>query len=68
MRLVDDFWRVIPTFKPGGVDIDWPYLVTPIGIGGIWVAVFLGALRGRPLVPPLDPVFRSVLEEARAHE
>lgn len=68
MRLVDDFWRVIPAFKPGGFDIDWPYLVTPIGIGGVWIAVFLGALRRRPLVPPKDPTFHAVLEEALAHE
>lgn len=67
MRLVDEFWRVIPAFEPDGLAIRWTYLTAPAGIGGVWVAVFARALRGRPLVPLNDPIFQPLLAEARSH-
>ncbi|HXF59559.1 MAG TPA: hypothetical protein VN539_07020 [Candidatus Saccharimonadales bacterium] len=68
LRLVDDFWRVIPVFEPEGMALRWSYLTAPLGIGGIWVAIFTRALRHRPLLPLHDPVFQSLLAEARDHE
>jgi len=67
MRLVDDFWRVIPAFEPERLAFRWTSFTAPLGIGGVWVAVFARALRRRPLVPLNDPVFQPLPAEARSH-
>lgn len=65
MRLVDLFWLVAPAFHHTGVAIHWMDVVAPVGIGGIWVALFLRQLQGTPLVPIHDPRLRELLERAR---
>ena len=62
MRLIDLFWIVIPTFyqahqapKHQSVLPHWLDFVAPIGIGGIWIFLFIMQLRRRPLIPPHDP-------------
>jgi hypothetical protein len=57
------FWLVNPTLHPARFTIHWLDIVTPIAIGGIWIALFVWVLFLRPLVPPLDPI----LTEARHH-
>jgi hypothetical protein len=42
-------------------------VVAPIGIGGIWLAVFASQLSKRPLIPINDPLYETVLEQAHAH-
>ncbi len=54
MRLVDLFWIVKPAF-PKAVLFHWMDFVAPIGVGGIWIAVFVWQLKGRPLLPLHDP-------------
>jgi hypothetical protein len=63
MRWVDLYWLAAPTFHhhPAG---HWLDIATMAGIGGIWVAVFVGQLASRPLLPVNDPD----LEEALAHD
>jgi hypothetical protein len=67
LRLVDDFWRVIPAFRPQGLGIHWTYVSAPLGIGGLWVALFVAILSKRPLLSPGDPEFAPVFAEAQAH-
>jgi hypothetical protein len=67
LRLVDDFWRVIPAFRPEGLGFHWTYATVPVGIGGLWVALFVEVLKRRPMLPLEDPEFEPVLAEARAH-
>jgi hypothetical protein len=67
LRLVDDFWRVIPAFRPNGLGFHWTYFTVPAGIGGLWIALFVAVLRRRPLLAFHDPEFASVLSEARSH-
>ncbi|MBI2876766.1 MAG: hypothetical protein HYY20_07785 [Candidatus Tectomicrobia bacterium] len=55
MRLIDLFWLVAPTFHREGLYVHWLDLAAPIGIGGIWMAVFTWYLKGRPLLPLHDP-------------
>lgn len=55
MRLVDLFWLVAPAFHREGLYIHWLDLAAPIAIGGIWMAVFAGFLKERPLLPLDDP-------------
>jgi len=64
MRLVDLFFIVTPALHPGAVSIHWMDVLAPIGIGGIWLWVFLGRLRGKALVPLHDPRFAGLPEPA----
>lgn len=54
-RVVDIFWIVIPTFRTHGFAIYWTDFAAFVGVGGIWLYVFLGQLRRRPLLPLHDP-------------
>lgn len=50
MRLVDGFWTVAATAHPG-FHLSWIDLSAPVGIGGLWLAVFIRQLKRRPLLP-----------------
>jgi len=51
MRLLDLFWLVIPAFHPTGLHVHWLDLVAPVGVGGVWMALFVRQLHGRSLLP-----------------
>jgi hypothetical protein len=53
----------VPEFFPYHIHISWMDFTAPIGIGGIWLALFLTNLLKRPLIPANDPN----LERALAH-
>ncbi|MFN0158557.1 MAG: hypothetical protein ACKVRP_10875 [Bacteroidota bacterium] len=57
MRLVDLFWTIIPAFSHNQVRLHWLDIIAPIAIGGMWVAVFMWQLKGKPLLPLHDPRF-----------
>ena len=61
MRLVDLFWLVAPAFHPAQLRIHWMDLVAPIGVGGIWVAVFVWQLGKRAILPVYDPRMKEAL-------
>src|SRR5262249_42249947 len=54
VRLIDHFWLIAPALHRGALHIDWMDLAAPVGIGGLWIAVFLRRLRSAPLVPLHD--------------
>jgi hypothetical protein len=64
MRLVDLFWQVEPGFHEHVPAFYWMYAAAPLAIGGIWLWLFLGELKKRPLLPVNEPY----LAEALAHE
>ena len=64
MRIVDLFWQVEPGFEHKEPAFYWMYLAAPLAIGGVWLWLFLGELKKRPLLPVNDPY----LAEALAHE
>lgn len=64
MRLVDLFWQVEPGFRNQAPAFYWMYLAAPLALGGLWLWLFLGELKKRPLLPVNDPY----LPEALAHE
>jgi hypothetical protein len=43
--LVHLFWLVAPTFHAGSFYVHWLDLITPLAIGGLWVAAFVWQLR-----------------------
>lgn len=55
MHLVDTYWLVMPTLHQGGVAVSWLDFAAPIGVGGLWLCVFLGRLKAAPLLPQRDP-------------
>jgi hypothetical protein len=82
MRIVDLFFLVSPEFDPSGVNrhllpageshgshlfVHWLDLAAPVGIGGIWLWMFLTQLAQRPLLPVRDPQLASALQSAGGH-
>ena len=65
-RVVDMFWLVEPTFRTNGFAVYWTDFAAFIGVGGIWIYVFLGQLRRRPLLPLQDARVMNPLPEAVA--
>lgn len=60
MRLLDLYWISAPAFQDGGpasAAPHWLDLLIPFSIGGLWLFVFFGHLKGRSLVPLNDPRF-----------
>jgi hypothetical protein len=64
LRLVDLYFIVTPALHPGEVTLHWMDILAPIGIGGIWLWVFLGQVRGQALLPLHDPRFAGMSEAA----
>ena len=67
LRLLDDYWRIVPGFRPLGLELRWTDLAAVAGVGGLWVALFVEVLKRRSMLPLHDPEFEPVLAEARAH-
>jgi hypothetical protein len=65
IRQVDFLWMVAPEFTPS-FHLSWMDVVAPIGIGGVWLAMFFWQLSKRPLVPINDPQYDSLLAAAQA--
>jgi hypothetical protein len=62
MRFVDLYWLVAPDFRKGHFGVSWMDFLAPIGIGGIWLGIFLWQLERRPLMPVGDPLLEEALE------
>jgi hypothetical protein len=56
MRLIDLYWTVMPTFAPDGFWLNGMILVTPLAIGGFWLAWFTWQLPGRLALPVVESV------------
>jgi hypothetical protein len=55
IRFVDLFWLVTPAFSPTALRVHWLDVVAPVGVGGVWLWVFVWQLQGRPVVAVNDP-------------
>jgi hypothetical protein len=58
-RAVDVYWFVEPTFRKNGFAFYWTDLAAFVGVGGIWVFLYLRELRRRPLLPLRDARLRQ---------
>ena len=65
MRLVDVFWLTQPALAGPRFRLHWMDLLAPIGVGGLWLAMFLWQLGKRPLLPMNDPEMQQALAHAR---
>ena len=74
MQLVFDYYLVLPNFADGQILDHWLDFVTPLAIGGIWLAYYLWQLERRPLVAVNDYNFAAAMRlreldaEEAAHE
>ena len=66
IRLVDVYWITEPAFFGQHLHIHWMDFVTPFAVGGVWLAVFFGQLKSRPLLPVQDPRLRGAPRETVA--
>jgi hypothetical protein len=68
VRLLDLYWLVAPDLADHaasqGVAFHWLDVTLPVGIGGLWLALFARQLKGRPLVPVGEPEIRELLDQA----
>lgn len=67
MRFIDLFWLVGPAFHPAVVPLPWMELLATIGLGGIWLSVYMSQLKRQPLLPVNEPALPGVLEHAKLH-
>lgn len=63
MRFVDLYWFIGPAFHREGFAVRWMDFVTPVALGGVWVAWFIRQLKGRPLISLQDSQLERMLEE-----
>jgi hypothetical protein len=61
IRLLDYYWHVAPEFHTTGLAVTLIDIALPIALGGVFVAVFAGQLKGRPLLPLQDPGLAKAL-------
>jgi hypothetical protein len=55
IRMIDLYWTVAPNFNEAKFGLHWMDILAPLGIGGIWMAMFLAQLKSRALMPVNDP-------------
>ena len=61
LHLLELFWLVLPAFYPSTLAIHWLDVGLPIGMGGLWMAVFVWQLQRRSLLPWHDPRLQEVV-------
>ena len=66
IRLVDDYWIIKPAFYNQQLKINWMDFVTPLAVGGLWLAAFFWQLKSRPLLPLKDPRLQGAPRETVA--
>jgi len=62
LTLVDIYWLLVPSYETLAPQFRLMDLFAVMGIGGVWLAAFLGQLKKLPLLALHDPRFEGVLE------
>jgi hypothetical protein len=66
MQLVDLYWLLGPDLVAHGhetvpLQVHWMDLAAVLGIGGLWLVLFVRQLRARPVLPLGEPAIRALL-------
>jgi hypothetical protein len=64
MRLVDLFWVVAPAFHRQGFHVHWLDFAVPLGLGGVWVSIFVREFKSVPPLPLHDTRFAEAAGDA----
>lgn len=67
VRMIDVYWVIEPSFYGNRVQIHWTDFVTPVAVGGFWLALFFWQLGRRPLLPLQDPRLEGAPRETVAY-
>ncbi len=62
VRFAEIYWLIAPAFNKEGFHFHYMDVVAPLGLGALWIGMFLRNLRGRPLVSLQDGQLLSQLE------
>ena len=65
-RAIDLFWFLEPTYRSKGLAFYWTDIVAFAGVGGIWLFLYIGQLRRRPLLPLRDTRLARPVAESLA--
>src|SRR5262249_21367103 len=65
MQLVYLYYQVLPAFPATSLADYWMSLIAPLGVGGLWLANFLGNLKAAPLLAPHDANREAALHYER---
>ena len=60
-RFLDLFFMIGPEAYPNGLAFHWLDVAAPVGLGGVWVALFISNLKSRPLLPLHDAGLENAL-------
>lgn len=66
-HIVDLFWLIIPSFHPTGIQVSWMDFAALLGVGGMWVAMFIALLKREPLLAQNDPRLQYPVLQTVAH-
>jgi hypothetical protein len=64
MSVINQFWMIAPSFSPERFSVHWMGLAALIGVGGLWLPLFVWQLKSRPLLPVHDPMLEEVMHHA----
>ncbi len=67
MRLIDMSWLILPEFHESVAGIHWMDIAAPLGMAGIWCAIFIWILKSRPLLPMNDPNMEALILRGGHH-
>lgn len=61
MRVVDLYWKILPDRNSQGLSINWIDVVVPAFLFSVWLALYIGQVLKRELLPTGDPRLEQVL-------
>ena len=62
MRILDVYWYIAPAFHPTGFFLSWIDVAALLGLGGIWLSLYIRNLRDVSLVPVHETYVREALQ------
>ncbi|HZS08776.1 MAG TPA: hypothetical protein VFD58_28330 [Blastocatellia bacterium] len=62
MRFIDLFWLIAPTLDEHRFALHWMDVAALVGLGGVWLGMFMWQLGKRPLLPINDPHLGEALQ------
>ena len=67
IEVVYVFWLINPAFHHDGLQIHWTHVTAFVGVGGIWIYLFLRYLMQMPLLPPNDHRIPELEAQLKGH-
>lgn len=62
-RFVDVYWVIAPQFHPDSLMPHWMDVAAVLGIGGIWLTLFVRNIKGQSLLPVNDPYLPEAIAD-----